>query len=166
MFGRRPQIKFRTGFNNSAVDALTSIAEDTLENIENFTQSPAVSSTVRGTKMAAPMSRVQKAAVDLMDAVMAFDNEYFGWLEDNDLTEETSEGMTIQLTEDHIKDLKKAIQKKFKKGDSIEYVDARTQKQHTGTYKGMKFMGGRSYAQVETGKELLALPVFQIVVDI
>ena len=72
---------------------------------------------------------------------------------------------TLSLTEEAVKDIKKQIQRKYKKGDQIRYIDARDHEERTGKYKGLKYMGGRSYAQVETGKELLALPVFQIVLD-
>ena len=63
-------------------------------------------------------------------------------------------------------DMKKEIKRKYKKGDEIRYIDARDQKEYTGTFKGFKAMGGRSYSAVtaENG-DLMMLPHYQIVLD-
>ena len=42
--------------------------------------------------------------------------------------------------------------KKMKKGSSVSFTNQKTGKKVTGTYHGMKNMGGRSYAHVEHPK--------------
>ena len=55
------------------------------------------------------------------------------------------------LEEDAIADAKKRL-KKMKKGSSVSFTNQQTGKKVTGTYRGMKSMGGRSYAHVEHPK--------------
>ena len=57
------------------------------------------------------------------------------------------------------------ILKKMKKGSSVSFTNQQTGKKHTGTYQGMKTMGGRSYAHVEHPKGVKApnmVPVHHI----
>ena len=55
--------------------------------------------------------------------------------------------------------------KKMKKGSSVSFTNQQTGKKHTGSYQGMKNMGGRSYAHVEHPKGVKApnmIPVHHI----
>ena len=55
--------------------------------------------------------------------------------------------------------------RKMKKGSSVSFTNQQTGKKHTGTYQGMKSMGGRSYAHVEHPKGVKApnmIPVHHI----
>ena len=48
------------------------------------------------------------------------------------------------------------------KGKSVSFTDQRSGKKVTGTYKGMKQMGGRSYAHVEHEKGATMVPPHHI----
>ena len=55
--------------------------------------------------------------------------------------------------------------RKMKKGSSVSFTNQHTGKKHTGSYQGMKNMGGRSYAHVEHPKGVKApnmIPVHHI----
>ena len=55
--------------------------------------------------------------------------------------------------------------RKMKKGSSVSFTNQQTGKKHTGSYQGMKNMGGRSYAHVEHPKGVKApnmIPVHHI----
>lgn len=56
---------------------------------------------------------------------------------------------------------KKRVQK-IQKGSEVSFTSAKTGKKVTGTYKGLKQMGGRSYAHVEHGDGATYVPVHQI----
>lgn len=58
------------------------------------------------------------------------------------------------------------VRRNYKKGDQISYVDARDQETYTHTFKGLMSKGGRPYAKVETGKEMVLLPMHQLVIDV
>ena len=58
------------------------------------------------------------------------------------------------------------VKRNYKKGDMISYVDARDQNTYTHEYKGMINRGGRPYAKVETGREMILLPMHQLVIDV
>jgi hypothetical protein len=53
-----------------------------------------------------------------------------------------------------------AAKKKLKpmKGKEVSFTHQQSGKKVTGTYKGLKQMGGRSYAHIETGKEAYRVP--------
>jgi len=57
-----------------------------------------------------------------------------------------------------------AAKKKLKnmKGKEVSFTHQATGKKITGTYKGLKQMGGRSYAHVETGSEAHRVPPHHI----
>ena len=58
-----------------------------------------------------------------------------------------------KFTEDsHEIDAAKKRLKKIKKGSSVSFTNQQTGKKVTGTYHGLKNMGGRSYAHVEHPK--------------
>lgn len=56
---------------------------------------------------------------------------------------------------------KKRVQN-IQKGSEVSFTSAKTGKKVTGTYKGLKQMGGRSYAHVEHGDGATYVPVHQI----
>jgi hypothetical protein len=56
---------------------------------------------------------------------------------------------------------KKRVQN-IQKGSEVSFTSAKTGKKVTGTYKGLKQMGGRSYAHVEHGDGSTYVPVHQI----
>lgn len=56
---------------------------------------------------------------------------------------------------------KKRVQK-IKKGSQVSFTHATSGEKVTGTYKGLKNRGGRSYAHVETGSAAHYVPVHQI----
>ena len=56
---------------------------------------------------------------------------------------------------------KKRVQK-IKKGSAVSFTHATTGKKVTGTYGGLKSMGGRSYAHVEHEGGSTRVPVHQI----
>ena len=65
---------------------------------------------------------------------------------------------------DKVDSAKKRL-KKMKKGSSVSFTNQQTGKKHTGSYQGMKNMGGRSYAHVEHPKGVKApnmIPVHHI----
>lgn len=68
-----------------------------------------------------------------------------------------------QLTEElsSYEQHKKRVQK-IKKGSQVSFTHATTGKKVTGTYKGLKSMGGRSYAHVEHEGGATRVPVHQI----
>lgn len=80
----------------------------------------------------------------------------FSFFEESDLTE----------SRDHVNEIKRHVQRAYKKNDPITYIDSRDHETHTHTFKGIKNMGGRPYAAIETGKELLMVPMYQLVLDI
>jgi hypothetical protein len=57
-----------------------------------------------------------------------------------------------------------AAKKKLKnmKGKQVSFTHATTGEKITGTYQGLKTMGGRSYAHVETGKGAHRVPPHHI----
>ena len=58
------------------------------------------------------------------------------------------------------------VKRTYKKGDMISYVDARDQNTYTHEYKGMINRGGRPYAKGEAGREMILLPMHQLVIDV
>jgi hypothetical protein len=56
---------------------------------------------------------------------------------------------------------KKRVQK-IQKGSEVSFTSSKTGKKVTGTYKGLKQMGGRSYAHVEHKDGATYVPVHQI----
>jgi len=52
--------------------------------------------------------------------------------------------------------------KKMKKGSSVSFTHANTGKKVTGTFDGIKRMGGRSYANVDHSKGSTMVPVHHI----
>ena len=57
-----------------------------------------------------------------------------------------------------------AAKKKLKsmKGKEVSFTHTASGKKVTGTYKGLKQMGGRSYAHIETGSEAHRVPPHHI----
>jgi len=57
-----------------------------------------------------------------------------------------------------------AAKKRLKsmKGKEVSFTHQTTGEKITGTYKGLKQMGGRSYAHVETGKQAFRVPPHHI----
>ena len=53
-----------------------------------------------------------------------------------------------------------AAKKKLKpmKGKEVSFTHQQSGKKVSGTYKGLKQMGGRSYAHIETGREAYRVP--------
>tara|TARA_R100000951_G_scaffold45468_1_gene38679 strand:+ start:1041 stop:1559 length:519 start_codon:yes stop_codon:yes gene_type:complete len=71
------------------------------------------------------------------------------------------------LTEmDYTKLAAKHVKRTYKSGDMISYVDARDQKTYTHEFRGVINRGGMPYAKVETGKEMVLLPMHQLVIDV
>ena len=167
MFGNRPTISRNTPFDKSVVKEVEELVSTPVEALENFLDSPRVKQAIRGTVIERELMRELDELVTQMNDVVYTIRRSQDEIDDIMSTvTESAEPVGQTLTEeDHIKALTDAIKRTYKRGDDIEYVDARTQEQHTGEFKGIRRMGGRPYAQVETGKELLNLPVFQIVVD-
>ena len=64
------------------------------------------------------------------------------------------------LTEDAVKAAKAKL--KPMKGKEVSFTHQASGKKITGTYQGMKQMGGRSYAHVETGKDAHRVPPHHI----
>ena len=64
------------------------------------------------------------------------------------------------MQEDAVADAKKRL--KNMKGKEISFTHQPSGKKVTGTYQGMKQMGGRSYAHVETGKGAHRVPPHHI----
>ena len=60
------------------------------------------------------------------------------------------------LYEDAVADAKKKL--KPMKGKEVSFTHQASGKKVTGTYQGMKSMGGRSYAHIETGKGAHRVP--------
>lgn len=58
------------------------------------------------------------------------------------------------------------VKRNYKPGDMISYVDARDHDTYTHEYRGIINRGGRPYAKVETGKEMVLLPMHQLVIDV
>ena len=58
-------------------------------------------------------------------------------------------------------DAAKAKLKKMK-GQQVSFTHQASGKKITGTYKGLKQMGGRSYAHIETGEEAHRVPPHHI----
>ena len=59
-------------------------------------------------------------------------------------------------------DAAKAKLKKMKKGSQVSFTDQKSGKKVTGEYRGLKRMGGRSYAHVEHEKGATYAPVHHI----
>ena len=71
------------------------------------------------------------------------------------------------LTEmDYTKLAARHVQKNYKPGDMISYVDSRDHDTYTHEFRGIINRGGRPYAKVETGKEMILLPMHQLVIDV
>lgn len=66
---------------------------------------------------------------------------------------------------DKTTEIKRYVRRNFKKGDMMTYIDARNQKTYTHEYQGLLNRGGYPYAKVHNGKELLILPMYQLVLD-
>jgi hypothetical protein len=64
------------------------------------------------------------------------------------------------LTEDAVKAAKAKL--KPMKGKEVSFTHQASGKKITGTYQGMKQMGGRSYAHVDTGKDAHRVPPHHI----
>jgi hypothetical protein len=64
------------------------------------------------------------------------------------------------LYEDAVADAKKKL--KSMKGKEVSFTHQASGKKVTGTYQGMKSMGGRSYAHIETGKQAHRVPPHHI----
>jgi hypothetical protein len=64
------------------------------------------------------------------------------------------------LEEDAVADAKKRL--KTMKGKQVSFTHQSSGKKVTGTYQGMKQMGGRSYAHIETGKGAHRVPPHHI----
>ena len=64
------------------------------------------------------------------------------------------------LYEDAVADAKKKL--KSMKGKEVSFTHQASGKKVTGTYQGMKSMGGRSYAHIETGKGAHRVPPHHI----
>lgn len=60
------------------------------------------------------------------------------------------------LYEDAVADAKKKL--KNMRGQEVSFTHQASGKKVTGTYKGMKMMGGRAYAHIETGKDAHRVP--------
>lgn len=56
----------------------------------------------------------------------------------------------------------KAKLKKMKKGSTVSFTHHSSGEKVSGEYQGLRNMGGRSYAQVETGKGAHRVPVHHI----
>ena len=64
------------------------------------------------------------------------------------------------LEEDAVADAKKKLKKM--RGKQVSFTHQASGKKITGTYQGMKSMGGRSYAHIETGREAHRVPPHHI----
>lgn len=64
------------------------------------------------------------------------------------------------LYEDAVADAKKALKKM--KGKEVSFTHHSSGEKITGKYMGLKQMGGRSYAHVETGKDAHRVPPHHI----
>lgn len=64
------------------------------------------------------------------------------------------------LYEDAVADAKKKLAKM--KGNQVSFTHQASGEKVTGTYKGMKQMGGRSYAHIETGTKAHRVPPHHI----
>lgn len=60
------------------------------------------------------------------------------------------------LYEDAVADAKKKLKKM--RGQEVSFTHQASGKKITGTYKGLKQMGGRSYAHIETGEDAHRVP--------
>ena len=71
------------------------------------------------------------------------------------------------LTEmDYTKLAARHVKRNYKPGDMISYVDSRDHDTYTHEFRGIINRGGRPYAKVETGKEMILLPMHQLVIDV
>lgn len=64
------------------------------------------------------------------------------------------------LTEDAVAAAKKKL--KPMKGKEVTFTHQQSGEKVSGTYKGLKQMGGRSYAHIETGKSAYRVPPHHI----
>ena len=64
------------------------------------------------------------------------------------------------LQEDAVAAAKKKLKKM--KGQQVSFTHQQSGEKVSGTYQGMKQMGGRSYAHVETGKSAFRVPPHHI----
>ena len=67
---------------------------------------------------------------------------------------------TYSLYEDAVADAKKKLKKMC--GQQVSFTHQASGEKVTGTYQGMKSMGGRSYAHIETGKKAHRVPPHHI----
>ena len=71
------------------------------------------------------------------------------------------------LTEmDYTKLAARHVKRNYKPGDMISYVDSRDHDTYTHEFRGIINRGGRPYVKVETGKEMILLPMHQLVIDV
>lgn len=72
----------------------------------------------------------------------------------------------MQTLKNYIAEADAAMNAKAKlkkmKGKQVSFTHHSTGKKVTGTYQGMKSMGGRSYAHIETGREAHRVPPHHI----
>lgn len=52
--------------------------------------------------------------------------------------------------------------KKVKKGSEVSFTHQQSGEKVSGQYQGLKRMGGRSYAHIETGKSAFRVPVHHV----
>ena len=171
MFGR-PSISRNTDLDQGSVKELLVQADAFMENLNNFADSRRVIEKARMVSQKNPnnelddnVAELRSVADDLARLMIRLEDS---WMDARRSLEEETQVEESDLTEsrDHVNEIKRHVQRSFKKNDPITYIDSRDHETHTHTFKGIKNMGGRPYAAIETGKELLMIPMYQLVLDI
>ncbi len=164
MFGR-PSISRNTPLDQSVIRELMELHGTFSLNARNFVESNRVKSVARKASddLNEAIDDLKYTLDSLADSMIKIDDGFMSI--PADMREETETKELTEMRSDAMAAKKKEIQKMYKKGSDIRYIDARDHQEKTGTFKGFKSMGGRSYSAVETGKELLMLPHYQVVTD-
>ena len=164
MFGR-PSISRNTPLDKSVIRELMELHGTFSQSARNFVESNRVRSVARKASddLDEAVAGLRYSLDALADDMIKLENAFMEI--PADMREETQIDEAVG-THDHIQMIKRHVQRNYKKGDDITYVDSRDHETYTHEYKGIKNRGGNPYAAIETGRELLMIPLFQLVVDI
>lgn len=164
MFGR-PSISRNTPLDKSVIRELMELHGTFSQSARNFVESRRVHDIARKSsdELDEGLANLQHSLDSLADDMIRIENAFLQL--PADMREETQLDEAVE-THDHIQMIKRHVQRNYKKGDDITYVDSRDHETYTHVYKGIKNRGGNPYAAIETGRELLMIPLFQLVVDI
>ena len=166
IFGRRGKYQgdLKNDFlNSSNIQTLKSNAGNLYDQLSALDvrrnhQIAADISSKAATEFRSVMSTMEK----LYDSIDSLDKEM--QMQTESVEFEDNENFLMEM--DYTKMAAAHVRRNYKKGDQISYVDARDQETYTHTFKGLMSKGGRPYAKVETGKEMVLLPMHQLVIDV